>query len=474
MLKLYDTLSREIRDFKPIINGEAGIYSCGPTVYNYVHLGNLRAYIFVDLLKRYLKYSGYKVKHVANITDVDDKTIKGSKENGQSLKEFTQIYTKAYLEDLGHLNVLEPDVMPKATEHIAEMVDIIKRLEKKGLAYRSQGSIYYKISADENYGSLAQLDRQSLKENADGRMINADQYEKDEVNDFVLWKAWDQDDGEVYWETEIGKGRPGWHIECSAMSMKYLGETLDIHCGGIDLIFPHHTNEIAQSEGATGKRFVNFWVHNAHLMVEGRKMSKSLNNFYTLKDIIAKGFDPLLLRIIFLKTHYRQVLNFMFEEFAEAEAISKKFTNFLINLDFVTSQQPNNLDIIAMVDAARQKFESSLDNDLNFSEALAAVYELMGEANKSMDKLNAEQAPQIKQFILKTDEVFGFIAKLYEAKASQLESLANEKGIKKLLAAREQARQDKNFIEADRIRDKIKEAGIIIEDTKNGYILKLD
>ena len=473
MLKLFNTLTRRIEEFKSIKKGKVGLYSCGPTVYNFIHIGNYRAYIANDLLKRYLKYLGFKVKHVMNITDVDDKTIRDSQKAKKTLKEFTDFYLKFFLEDLEDLNIEMPDVMPKATEHIEDMVNLIKKIEKKGYAYRVNNSVYFKISKFPNYGELAQLDKQSLKQNADKRLNIKDEYEKENVNDFVLWKAWDETDGEVFWQTAIGKGRPGWHIECSAMSMKYLGEHFDIHTGGVDLIFPHHTNEIAQSETATGKKFVNYWLHNAHLIVNGQKMSKSQGNFYTLKDLKEKKYKPLLLRIILLKTHYRQILNFTFEEFEESRAIALRLINFLINLDYVQNKKSNNLKIDHFIESYRKNFKKAMDNDLNISRAFSVVFDLVNEINKSIALLTVRQAKKIKNFIFEIDKVFGFIEKLYNEYKSLLEEKIEDKKIRQLLKEREKARERKDFRKADFLRQKIAAQGLLIEDLKEGFLLKV-
>jgi len=485
MLKLFNTLTRKTEKFKPIKKGEVRMYSCGPTVYNFIHLGNARAYVASDLLKRYLKYLGFKVKHVIQITDVDDKTIRDSQKAKKTLKEFTDFYLKFFLEDLETLNIEMPDVMPmpRATEHIQEMVNLIKKIEKRGYAYRANNSIYFKISKFPNYGQLAQLEQQSLKLNAGKRLNIKDEYEKENVNDFALWKAWDQEDGEVFWQTEIGKGRPGWHIECSAISMKYLGEHFDIHTGGVDLIFPHHTNEIAQSESATGKKFVNYWLHNAHLIVNGQKMSKSQSNFYTLKDLKEKKYKPLLLRIILLKTHYRQILNFTFEEFEEARAIALRLINFLINLDFVQREKRpspakrdgagNNFKIDHFIESYRKNFKKAMDNDLNISSAFSVVFDFMNEINKSIVLLTVRQAKKIKNFIFEIDKVFGFIEKLYNEYKSLLEEKIEDKEIRQLLKEREKARERKDFQKADFLRQKIAAQGLLIEDTKEGFILKI-
>ena len=451
----------------------SGGSKCVESCYNFIHLGNARAYVASDLLKRYLKYLGFKVKHVMNITDVDDKTIRDSQKAKKTLKEFTDFYLKFFLEDLEDLNIEMPDVMPKATEHIEDMVNLIKKIEKKGYAYRVNNSVYFKISKFPNYGELAQLDKQSLKQNADKRLNIKDEYEKENVNDFVLWKAWDETDGEVFWQTAIGKGRPGWHIECSAMSMKYLGEHFDIHSGGVDLIFPHHTNEIAQSEAAAGKKFVNYWLHNAHLIVNGQKMSKSQGNFYTLKDLKEKKYKPLLLRIILLKTHYRQILNFTFEEFEESRAIALRLINFLINLDYVQNKKSNNLKIDHFIESYRKNFKKAMDNDLNISRAFSVVFDLVNEINKSIALLTVRQAKKIKNFIFEIDKVFGFIEKLYNEYKSLLEEKIEDKKIRQLLKEREKARERKDFRKADFLRQKIAAQGLLIEDLKEGFLLKV-
>lgn len=473
MLKFHDTLTRKNKIFKPIKDKKVLMYGCGPTVYNYVHLGNLRAYVFVDLLKRYLQYSGYDVKHVMNVTDVDDKTIRDSKKAGKSLKEFTEFYENEFINDLSSMNIEMPDVIPRATDYISEMVKIIKKLEKKGLAYRADGSIYFKISGLKNYGQLAGLEKQLLKENASGRLSVADEYKKEDINDFVLWKEWREDDGDVYWDTEIGRGRPGWHIECSAMSIKNLGETFDIHCGGEDLIFPHHTNEIAQSEGATGKKFVNYWLHNAHLLVDGQKMSKSLGNFYTLRDIIGKGYDPLLLRIILIKTHYRHVIDFGFDNFIEAKAIAERFVNLLFNLDLIEREGKNKLNIKKLVNGCKKKFDKAMDDDLNISEALAAVFDFTNEVNKLSGMMNVKQAEEVRKFILNIDKVLGFIEKIYDGYLVKLGQKIKGTEVGQLLKQREEARNNKDFKESDRLRDEIQGLGFLMEDTKNGSVVRL-
>jgi len=327
-LKLYNTLSRKKEVFKPVKKGKVGMYVCGPTVYNYVHIGNLRAYIFGDILRRHLKSLGLKVNHVMNITDVDDKTIRDSQKQGKSLKELANFYEKAFLEDLKDMNIEKPEVIPHATDHVKEMVALIKNLLAKGIAYKTEDGIYFSIDKFKGYGKLSKIKLKELKEGASER-ITKDEYDKENAQDFALWKFYDKKDGDVFWETEIGKGRPGWHIECSAMSSKYLGDSFDIHTGGVDLIFPHHENEIAQSEAANGKDFVKYWMHNEWVLVDGKKMSKSLGNFYKLKDIIEKGYSALDLRYFYLTKLYRQKLNFTWSNLDAAKTSLQRLKNII-------------------------------------------------------------------------------------------------------------------------------------------------
>ncbi|MCG2808956.1 MAG: cysteine--tRNA ligase, partial [Candidatus Portnoybacteria bacterium] len=452
MLRLFNTLTRKSEVFKPIKKGKVGMYSCGPTVYNFVHIGNLRAYVFADLLRRYLAFSGFEVEQVMNITDIDDKTIRDSQKKGQTLKEFTEFYTKEFIKDMEALNVEMPNVLPKATEHISEMVALVQKLLKNGSAYESGGSIYFDISKFKKYGELARLEKRTLKKNASGRLNISDEYEKEEANDFVLWKAWQKEDGNVFWETELGKGRPGWHIECSAMSMKHLGEQIDIHTGGADLVFPHHTNEIAQSEAATEKKFVNYWAHNEHLLVGGKKMSKSLGNFYTLRDIQEKGYNPLLSRLVLLKTHYRKILDFSFDDFKEAKIIAEKFLSFLAELSFVADGGSNNLDIKNKISRSREEFKKAMDSDLNISLALAALFEFIEEVYKIMPRISSSQAREIEKYIFEIDQVFGFIKPLFENYQERLNKILATEKIQAMISNRAGARKEKNYAEADKIR----------------------
>jgi cysteinyl-tRNA synthetase len=472
MIKLYDTLVRKVRQFKPIKENKVGLYSCGPTVYNFVHLGNLRAYLFVDLLKRYLKYRGFEVNHIMNITDVDDKTIRDSQKEDRKLNEFTQFYFNAFIEDLKSLNIVLPETISLATEHIGDMVSLIMKLEKKGFTYKANGSIYFNIKKFKNYGKLALLDKQELKRNADNRLSVKDEYEKEEISDFVLWKNWKSEDGENYWETEIGKGRPGWHIECSAMSMKYLGESFDIHTGGVDLIFPHHTNEIAQSEAATGQKFVNFWMHNEHLMVEGQKMAKSLNNFYTLRDEKIKKYNPLIIRMTLLRAHYRQILNFSFEGIEESINIADKFINFLVGLDSIKGTENNNVSVDELINDNREKLIKFMDDDLNISMLFSTLFDFMNQINKQMADLNILQSKKIKEYIFEVDSILGVIEKLYTQYVYGLNKLLGDELVKRLLKERVIMKNSHDFTGADDIRTRLEKIGISVQDTKEGCSMK--
>ena len=457
-LKLYNTLTRKKEVFKPIEKNIVKIYSCGPTIWDYAHIGNFRAYVCSDVLKRYLKYKGFKVKHVMNITDVDDKTIKSANEQKISLKDYAKKYEKAFFDDIKTLNIDEADIFPKATEHIKEMVEIIKKLLKNNAAYKSDdGSIYFDISKFKNYGKLSHEKISALKE---GARVKQDSYEKESVNDFALWKAYDKEDGNVFWETEIGKGRPGWHIECSAMSMKYLGSHFDIHAGGVDLVFPHHENEIAQSEAFTGKKFVNYWFHNEHLLVDNHKMSKSLGNFYTLRDLLNKGYNPKAIRYLLLSVHYRVQLNFIEDAVKAAENSIRRLEDFMIKLKEIKNYIKNK-NIEKLVQKTKKEFEKEMDDDLNISNALAHVFEFVKEINTLMmeNKIGKNDAKKITKLMSDFNKVLGVL----EEKEEKL-----NKEIKKLIEEREKARKEKNYEKADKIRQQLKDKGIILEDTKEG------
>ncbi len=459
-LRLYNTLTRKTEVLKPLKDGIISMYTCGPTVYDYPHLGNYRAYIVSDILKRYLRYKGCKVKHVMNITDVDDKTIRGAQGQRISLKQFTKQYEEAFFDDLESLNILPADKFPRATEHVDEMRFLIRRLIEKGLAYKAQdGSVYFNVRKFGDYGKLAGINLKQLKTGASGR-VTADEYSKEDVHDFALWKAYIPEDGNVFWESEFGKGRPGWHIECSAMSMRYLGETFDIHCGGIDLIFPHHQNEIAQSEGSTGKRFVRHWVHNEWLLVNGQKMSKSLGNFHTLRDVIAKRYDATSVRYLLLSTHYRQQLNFTFDGLDAARNAVERLQETVRKLKEAKGRRDDE-EVDLMISEARKKFNTAMDDDLNVSEALAAVFDFARDINKSletgMSKKNAEDALELLEDF---NEILGVID------FSVNEPLTEEQF--NLIETREMLRKRGKFAESDKIREQLKKLGIQLDDTQEG------
>lgn len=461
MLRFYNTLTRRKDDFQALEPGRVRMYTCGPTVYNYPHIGNYRAYIFEDLLRRYLQYRGYTVTQVMNLTDVEDKIIRDAQKAGMALHEFTAIYTRAFFEDLRLLNIAPAEVYPAATQHIPEMVALITQLQERGYTYNMDGSIYYRIERFPDYGKLSHLDAEALQSGASGR-VDSDEYAKDDVRDFALWKAWTPEDGDVYWETELGKGRPGWHIECSAMSMKYLGQHFDIHTGGEDNIFPHHENEIAQSEAATGEPFVNYWLHCRHLLVDNQKMSKSLGNFYTLRDLLDQGFKPKGLRYALLSIHYRQPLNFTLEGLHAAAQAVQRLLDFMQHLH---TAQGQGFDVPALLAETQQRFEAALDDDLNMAGALGALFEMVREVNRAItqNQLSAAAAQQVAALMQRFDTVLGLLAADETTVDRQVEALLEE---------RQQARQARDFARADALRRQIQERGYVIEDTPQGARLK--
>ena len=437
------------------------MYTCGPTVYNSPHIGNYRAYVFEDLLRRYLKYRGYEVRQVMNLTDVDDKTIRDSRRAEMALQDFTAIHKKSFFDDLRTLNIESAEVYPAATDHIPDMVAMIQELQDRGHTYDVEGSIYFRLDSFPGYGRLANLDAEALQEGASGRM-DQDEYAKDNVRDFALWKAWSPEDGDVYWNTELGKGRPGWHIECSAMSMRYLGSHFDIHTGGEDNIFPHHENEIAQSEAATGETFVNYWLHCRHLLVDNMKMSKSLGNFYTLRDLLEQGFKPKGIRYGLLATHYRQPMNFTLDNLRGAETGVQRLLDFMDNL---RSADGSGADVEALLRQAQEGFEEALDNDLNISGALGAIFQMVRDVNRLIadGRLSSADATATRDLMHRFDGVLGVL---------DPEERKGDTEVEGLLAQRQEAREKRDFGRADALRDAIRERGYVIEDTPNGPRLK--
>jgi cysteinyl-tRNA synthetase len=461
MLKIYNTLSGQVEEFKPLNPPAVRMYVCGPTVHDFAHIGNFRTFLFADLLRRYLKYKGYQVHHVMNITDVDDKIIKKAAEKQQSLREYTEEYTNAFFKDLfEELGAERPEEIPRATDHIPDMIEIIKRLEANGHVYQSDGSTYFRINTFPNYGKLSKVNFEGNVTGASER-VDADEYEaKENARDFVLWKA--AKDGEPFWETELGKGRPGWHIECSAMSMKALGETFDIHAGGVDLIFPHHENEIAQSEGATGRPFVRYWVHAEFLMVEGQKMSKSLGNFFTFRDLVEQGNTPRAIRYLLLSAPHHKQLNFTLEGLRGAESTVERLNDFKHRLAELKPREGSNPVLAELIARSAQRFEKALDDDLNTAEALAAVHDFVRETNTALAKeeVRAGDQAELMKLVEGFDAVFNIFGEVkHELLDSEIQALIDE---------RQAARKAKNFTRSDELRQRLTELGILLEDTKEG------
>ncbi|HXZ98279.1 MAG TPA: cysteine--tRNA ligase [Candidatus Acidoferrum sp.] len=464
-LRLLNTYGRKVQKFVALKRNAVRMYTCGPTVWDYAHIGNFRTYVFQDVLRRYLKFKRYKVIQVTNITDVDDKTIRQSKEAGVTLREYTKTYEEAYHADLAALNIERAEHYPRATEHIAQMIALVKRLARKGFAYQADGSVYFDISKFKAYGRLSGAHIDELKT---GARVDSDEYSKDEARDFVLWKGWRPEDGDIFWETAIGKGRPGWHIECSAMSMKYLGTAFDIHSGGEDLIFPHHENEIAQSQAATGKRFVRFWLHSGMLLVAGRKMAKSSGNFFTLRDLLSKGHDPLAVRYLLMSAHYRAQLNFTEEALADAEKALEALRGTyhrVKNID--TADKQNNIQLRKLLLREEREFEKAMDDDLNTPRALAAVHRAARAVNRAMDqgKVSMKDASLVHLFFSRLDNVLGILGERKETQVLPEEA-------QRLIRERDQARANKDWATADRIRNELLAMSVVIEDTPTGTVWK--
>jgi cysteinyl-tRNA synthetase len=484
-LVLYNTLGRELRKFEPLVPGEVRIYACGPTVYNDVHIGNLRAFLFQDLLRRSLRYLGYRVKHVMNITDVDDKTIQGAHAAGVELATYTAPFIQSFLADLDALHMERVEHYPRATEHIPDILALISRLMERGYTYVSDGSVFFSIGKDEDYGRLSGFDLTQVRR---GERVASDEYGKEDVRDFVLWKA--VKPGEPAWDSPWGPGRPGWHIECSAMSMKCLGETFDLHCGGVDLIFPHHENEIAQSESATGRPFVRTWLHSEHLIVDGQKMSKSLGNQFTLKDLLARGVAPRALRYLFLSVHFRQKLNFTFESLEAANGALRRIDEMRFRLDHATERGEADPDVAAAGARLRDGFAAALADDLNVSAALAAVFGFVREANVAIERgLGGGDRARILAALADVDRVLGVLDPAAwktgavagdsggagpgaqsdaGAAADSASDSGSEGEIERLVRERDEARKRRDFAAADRLRADLAARGIVVEDTPQG------
>jgi cysteinyl-tRNA synthetase len=462
-LVLYNTLGRELAPFRPLVPGEVKIYSCGPTVYNDVHIGNLRTFLFEDVLRRSLEYLGYRVNQVMNLTDVDDKTIRGANEKGVSLDDYTAPYIASFFRDLETLHVEPAELYPRATEHIAEMIELIARLIETGHAYEADGSVFFRLATDPDYGRLSGFGHG--QEARQGERVANDEYEKEDVRDFVLWKG--AKPGEPQWDSPWGPGRPGWHIECSAMSMKYLGATFDIHCGGVDNIFPHHENEIAQSESASGEPFVHTWLHSEHLLVDGAKMSKSLGNQYTLPDLLARGLSARAIRYLFVSVHYRQKLNFTFESLDAAAAALKRIDEMRFRLGHAAESGEPKPAVAAAAARLGEGFTAALSDDLNLAEALAALFGFVREVNVAIEAgLGQGDQERATAALAGVDRVLGMLdPTAWQEKAAETGDFEE---ISRLVHERDEARRQRDFAEADRLRAELAGRGIVIEDTPQG------
>ncbi|HEX3083673.1 MAG TPA: cysteine--tRNA ligase [Pyrinomonadaceae bacterium] len=460
MLRIHNTLSGQLEEFRPLNEGEVRMYYCGPTVWDFGHIGNFRSAIAADVIRRYLKFKRYRVTQVMNLTDVDDRIITKAQEQNKSLDDYTAKYIDAFWEDFDALGCERPEVAPRATRHIEEMANLIDKLEKNNHAYRSDGSIYYRITSFPQYGKLSKINFAGNIAGGSDR-VDTDKYEKEDARDFALWKAPAKPD-EVSWDSIVGKGRPGWHIECSAMSMKYLGETFDLHVGGIDLVFPHHENEIAQSEGATGKQFVRYWFHFEHLKVEGETMSKSKGNYYTFRDVREKGFTAAGVRYFLLSVPFRKQLNFTFDALRGAETTVASLRDFRARVREARCEPGSDAQIAAAIETALKDFESGMDDDLNTSIALAAIHDLTREINTALARqsLRADDQRAVLSALERIDGVLNVIGE------EQTAMLDDE--IQGLIDQRQEARHRRDFKRADEIRNELLQRDIILEDTKDG------
>jgi cysteinyl-tRNA synthetase len=458
-LRFYNTLTQRVENFSPRDDNVVRMYSCGPTVWNYAHIGNLRTFTFVDVLRRWLRARGYRLDHVMNITDVDDRIIQQALAAQKSLREYTEIYTQAFLDDSAALRLERPERMVRATDHIDDMAEAIHQLQEKSYTYQSEGSIYFSIARFPHYGALSHTDFSGIRA---GARVDTDKYDKENARDFALWKA--PKAGEPFWETVVGPGRPGWHIECSVMAMKYLGETLDIHTGGIDLTFPHHENEIAQSEALTGKPFSRFWLHSEHLIVEGQTMSKSLGNFFTLRDVLEKGYAPESVRFLLASLPYRKQLNFTFDSLNSAKTAIERLRNYKRRLETDKYQEGADQALLERTGQANLRFEEALDDDLNTAEGLASVFEYVRDTNTAMDagEFRAGNVQPALEFLAKFDAVFDVI------RPTERVTGISDEDIEAKIAERIQARKARNFSRSDEIRKELLEVGVVLEDTKDG------
>jgi len=487
-LELFNTLSGKVEEFYPLEDNLVRMYACGPTVYDYGHIGNFRTFIVVDTLRRFLKQSGYKLKHVMNITDVDDKIIRNAARDGVTVQQYTRKYRDAFVEDSDALNIEHPEMLVNATDHIEEMARFIAKLVEKDYAYRTDdGSYYFRIAKFPEYGKLSKKDFAGM---TDGARVDVDEYDKDNARDFALWKA--PKTGEAFWETEIGPGRPGWHIECSTMSMKYLGDTFDIHCGGEDLIFPHHENEIAQSEAESGKQFVKVWVHSRFLLVEGEKMAKSAGNFFTVRDLILMGHKPSSIRFLLMSVPYRKQLNFTFDGLTQAANSVERLRNFKLRLESSQFPDGNNEAVATIAKMTADEMTAGLNDDLNTARALGAIFDMVRDVNAAADarQVCKGDVPELLRTLKQFDEIFAVLKDDDAAKVRATVEWAKQEGlsdkisaataelakaaalsdeeVEKLVAEHSQARKARDFARSDAIRAQLADNGIILENTKDG------
>lgn len=460
MLRFFNTLSRQIEEFHPLEEGKVRMYICGPTVWNFAHIGNFRTFIFGDVLRRYLKFRGFQVTHVFNLTDIDDRIINEAKVRGIAIDEFTAPFINAFWEDFDALGMERPEVTPRATHHIAEMIEMISKLIANGKAYESDGSIYYRISAFPDYGKLSKINFSGNIHGGSER-IDTDKYEKEDARDFALWKLVSGDE-QPGWEAPFGRGRPGWHIECSAMSMKYLGETFDIHAGGQDLQFPHHENEIAQSEGATGKQFAKYWIHSEFLKIDDVTMSKSKGNFFTFRDLREQGYSALAIRYLLLSVPTRKQLNFTFEGLKGAEATVERLRNFQALVRETKAAASSTGNASSAVQKARSEFEAAMDDDFNTAAALAAIHDMVREVNSLVAA--GDLCEPERGLVLDAIDAFDSVLGIFDR--GSLQTLETE--IELLIEERQEARRRRDFARSDAIRDELIERGIVLEDTKDG------
>ena len=483
-LRLYNTLSGKIEEFTPAQGNTVRMYACGPTVYDYGHIGNFRTFVAVDVLRRYLRQSGYQLDHVMNITDVDDKIIRNASREKVSVQDYTRKYEQAFFEDMETLSLEKPERVVRATEHIAEMAAYIQKLEKKGLAYRADdGSYYFRIARFPEYGKLSKKDFSGMET---GARVDVDEYEKDDARDFALWKA--RKEGEAFWDSPIGPGRPGWHIECSVMSMKYLGPSFDLHAGGEDLIFPHHENEIAQSESLTGQTFARVWMHVRFLLVEGKKMSKSLGNFFTLRDLLLKGYKPSSIRYLLMSVPYTKQLNFTEAGLEQATVSVRRLRDFKSRIEMAKAPAGKNEKLQALAAATGQKMRDALDDDLNTANALGAIFDMVREVNSAADQgeLRQDDKAPLLATLQQFDEIYSVLkdddadkmdramawakahGKLTEAEAELAAKRISDEDANRLIEERNAAKKARDFARADAIRAQLTEAGVVVEDTKDG------